>query len=240
MIRKVEFRESQRDLYESHPPAMDQRVRTAMERNGLARTHIVILDALLKLRQVCCDPRLVSLEAARRCTSRPSSNCCSDMLPALLEEGRRVLLFSQFTGMLGPDRGRSSIAATSPTSLLTGETRDRADARATFPGRRGPAVPLSAQGRRHGTQPHRGRHRDPLRPVVESGGRGAGHRSRPPHRPGQAGVRLPADHRGTVEEKMVALQVRKRELVQSLLEEGSSGPVGLQKSDLEYLFAPLV
>jgi SNF2 family DNA or RNA helicase len=44
---------------------------------------------------------------------------------------------------------------------------------------------------------------------------------------------------GTVEEKMETLQQRKRELVQSLLEEGSGGPLKLEKADLDLLFAPL-
>ena len=34
-------------------------------RSGMAQSHVVVLDALLKLRQVCCDPRLVKLPSAR-------------------------------------------------------------------------------------------------------------------------------------------------------------------------------
>src|SRR6185437_4093529 len=67
---------------------------------------------------------------------------------------------------------------------------------AAFPGWRGAAVPVVAEGRRRGPQPHRRRYRDPLRPVVESRRRGAGQRPCAPHRPGQAGVRVPPDHLG--------------------------------------------
>ena len=50
---------AQAALYESIRTAMDKRVREAIAARGLAASRIAILDALLKLRQVCCDPRLV-------------------------------------------------------------------------------------------------------------------------------------------------------------------------------------
>ena len=67
-----------------------------------ASSQITILDALLKLRQVCCDPQLVlKLEAAQKgAPVRPSSTQLMEMLPEMLAEGRRILLFSQFTSML--------------------------------------------------------------------------------------------------------------------------------------------
>ena len=55
----------------------------------------------LKLRQVCCDPRSVKLNAGRSAwRNRRKLDLLLEMLPELIEEGRRVLLFSQFTGML--------------------------------------------------------------------------------------------------------------------------------------------
>ncbi|RTR07761.1 SNF2-related protein, partial [Azospirillum griseum] len=66
MVERVDPQAAQRDLYETIRLAMDQRVREEIARKGLARSHITILDALLKLRQVCCDPRLVKLESARK------------------------------------------------------------------------------------------------------------------------------------------------------------------------------
>ena len=53
-------------LYESVRSAMDARVREALAQKGLAGSRITVLDALLKLRQVCCDPRLVKLDAAAK------------------------------------------------------------------------------------------------------------------------------------------------------------------------------
>jgi len=63
---------------------MRARVQQAVAEKGLARSGIIILDARLKLRQVCCDPRLL------------------DLLGVLLDEGRRVLIFSQLTSELFP------------------------------------------------------------------------------------------------------------------------------------------
>ena len=54
-----------RDLRERSALAMHARVRAAIAERGLARSGIIILDALLKLRQACCDPRLLKLTAVR-------------------------------------------------------------------------------------------------------------------------------------------------------------------------------
>jgi len=66
ILRQVPLVNNQCDLYETLRLAMDERVRQEVARKGLARSGIIILDALLKLRQVCCDPRLVALESARK------------------------------------------------------------------------------------------------------------------------------------------------------------------------------
>jgi SNF2 family DNA or RNA helicase len=65
ILRTVELDGGQRDLYETVRSAMDARVREAIADLGFNRSQIVILDALLKLRQVCCDPRLLKSETAQ-------------------------------------------------------------------------------------------------------------------------------------------------------------------------------
>ncbi len=64
IVQRIDLAGAQRDLYETIRLAMHKRVRDEVARRGLARSRIVVLDALLKLRQVCCDPRLVRLPAA--------------------------------------------------------------------------------------------------------------------------------------------------------------------------------
>ncbi|CAB3803698.1 RNA polymerase-associated protein RapA [Paraburkholderia ultramafica] len=59
IVCSVDLEGAQRDLYETVRTAMQAKVRAAVSAQGLARSHIIVLDALLKLRQVCCDPRLV-------------------------------------------------------------------------------------------------------------------------------------------------------------------------------------
>ena len=56
IVENIEMNGDQRDLYESIRLAMHERVRREIAAKGAARSHIIILDALLKLRQVCCDP----------------------------------------------------------------------------------------------------------------------------------------------------------------------------------------
>jgi SNF2 family DNA or RNA helicase len=100
IVRKVELVGSQRDLYETVRVAMDEKVREEIASKGFNRSQIVILDALLKLRQVCCDPRLVKAKSAQKVKERAKLDLLMTMLPEQVEEGRRILLFSQFTSML--------------------------------------------------------------------------------------------------------------------------------------------
>ena len=124
IVRRVGLASDQRNLYETLRLAMHDKVRDAVARKGLARSHIEILDALLKLRQACCDPRLVKLTAAKKVRSSAKLELLIGMLPELVEEGRRILLFSQFTSMLDlikPELAKRSVAFVE----LRGDTADR-------------------------------------------------------------------------------------------------------------------
>ena len=57
LIHGIDLAPKQTDLYESVRAAMDERVRDAIADKGLAKSHIIVLDALLKLRQICCHPQ---------------------------------------------------------------------------------------------------------------------------------------------------------------------------------------
>ncbi|MEZ5535852.1 MAG: SNF2-related protein [Thiolinea sp.] len=124
IIRTVPLEGAQRDLYESVRLAMDKKVRDEIREKGFARSHIMILDALLKLRQICCDPRIMKMDLAKNVQESAKLDMLMDMLTEMLDEGRKVLLFSQFTTMLAlieeefKERGFRY-------SLLTGQTRDR-------------------------------------------------------------------------------------------------------------------
>ncbi|CAN5901454.1 hypothetical protein BH11PSE8_BH11PSE8_43650 [soil metagenome] len=135
-LLRVELTGAQADLYETVRATMDQKLRDGIARQGLARSQIMVLDALLKLRQVCNDPRLLKVgegasQAAAKAAPSAKMELLLDLLPTLIEDGRRVLLFSQFTEMLAliePELVKLKL----PYLKLTGETRDRSEVVAAF------------------------------------------------------------------------------------------------------------
>ncbi|MFN3786061.1 MAG: DEAD/DEAH box helicase, partial [Thiothrix sp.] len=124
VIRSTTLEGKQRDLYETVRLAMDKKVQEEISRKGLARSHMMILEALLTLRQVCCDPRLVKLDKAQKVKESAKLELLMTLLPEMLEEGRKILLFSQFTSMLTLIEGELN-AANIRYSKLTGQTKDR-------------------------------------------------------------------------------------------------------------------
>lgn len=238
ILRHVELTGEQRDLYETVRLAMHERVRQAIAAKGFARSRIVILDALLKLRQVCCDPRLVKLAAAERATSSAKLAHLMEMLPALIEDGRRVLLFSQFTSML--DLMRPAIeAAGLPFVELRGDTADRATPVASFQAGRAPLFLISLKAGGTGlnlTAADTVILYDPWwNPAVEAQAMDRAHRI------GQDKLvfvyKLIAE--GTIEERMLELQERKRALAAGVLGAAGGGRAAFDEDDLRALFQPL-
>lgn len=124
MIRTIPLSGKQRDLYETVRLAMDEKVREEISKKGLARSQIMILDALLKLRQTCCDPRLLSLSSAKDVHESAKLEMLMEMVPEMIEEGRKIIIFSQFVKMLGfieDELNKHKITY----SKLTGQTRNR-------------------------------------------------------------------------------------------------------------------
>ena len=125
IIQWVELNDTQRDLYETVRLAMDTKVRAEISRKGMAGSQIIILEALLKLRQVCCDLRLV--DPGRSYAPGGSSGkleSLMEMLDRLMSEDRRVLVFSQFTSMLALIEAELAQRGLD-YALLTGASRDR-------------------------------------------------------------------------------------------------------------------
>jgi len=127
IIRAVPLGQKQAMLYESIRLTMECKVQQAIAEKGLARSHITILDALLKLRQTCCDPRTLPLQEAKKVKESAKLELLMEMLPEMLEEGRRILVFSQFTRMIvliETELDNRKILY----SKLTGQTRQRDEA----------------------------------------------------------------------------------------------------------------
>jgi len=235
VVQRVELAGEQRDLYETIRLAMHKRVRDEVGRRGLARSRIVVLDALLKLRQVCCDPRLLKLQAAAGVRESAKLEALLEMLESLLEDGRRVLLFSQFTSMLDlivPELHARNI----PFVELRGETRDRETPVNRFQAKDVPLFLISLKAGGTGlnlTAADTVIHYDPWwNPAVE---RQATDRA---HRIGQTQhvfvYKFIAE--GTVEERILELQERKGQLAETLFDETAAAPLRLEMSDIERLF----
>ena len=124
IVQLLELESDQRNLYESIRLVMETKVRELFVQKGVAASQIQFLDALLKLRQACCDARLVPVEHARSVHSNAKLQWLRDTLPEMLEEGRNVLIFSQFASMLTliEDELR---ALDIDYSKLTGQTKHR-------------------------------------------------------------------------------------------------------------------
>src|SRR6185437_4631561 len=188
---------------------------------GLARSQITILDALLKLRQACCDPRLVASDSAGATIPSAKLDWLATALPELAADGRRILLFSQFTSMLRLIEAKVRELEI-PYCLLTGETRERAAQVERFQAGGAPLflISLKAGGTALNlTAADTVIHYDPWwNPAAEA------QASDRAHRIGQDKpvfvFRLITS--GTVEERIEDLKARKAELAQAVLEGGGT------------------
>lgn len=239
ILDRVELPRAQQALYETVRSAMDARVREAVQSRGLSASRITVLYALLKLRQVCCDPALVKTEAAKGVTDSAKRARLRELLGELVAEGRRVLVFSQFVEMLHLIEGDLAELGI-PYLSLTGQTRNRADVLKEFAEGDVPVFLLSLKAGGVGltlTQADTVILYDPWwNPAVE---RQAMDRT---HRIGQDKPvfvhRLVAA--GTVEEKILDMQARKQALADALFEDGDSRPQSLlDETTLQELFAPV-
>lgn len=124
IVQRVSLYPEQAVLYEGIRASMEARVRRALAESGLGQSHITVLDALLRMRQTCLDPRLVKMSQAQSVKQSAKLDALMEMLPTFVEEGRRVLLFSQFTEMLSLIEAQIQAAGISHVKL-TGKTRNR-------------------------------------------------------------------------------------------------------------------
>ena len=241
-VRTVVLTGAQRDLYETLRLAQHQRVRESIAARGLAGSGIVMLDALLKLRQVCCDPRLVKLASARRVERSAKLAELRGLVATLLEEGRRVLVFSQFAEMLeriGEALSEDHVRFATLTGRVPG--RERKARIEQFQAGEVPLFLISLKAGGAGlnlTAADTVIHYDPWwNPAVEAQATGRAHRmgqTRPVHV-----YKLVCA--GTVEERIMALQREKAALAASILSSDPKEAGGslLDEAELEALFAPL-
>ncbi|MHB8190136.1 MAG: DEAD/DEAH box helicase [Ferrimicrobium sp.] len=238
VVRSVDIEGSQRDLYETIRAAMDTRIRAEVAAKGFERSQIIILDALLKLRQVCCDPRLVKSSSAKAIDTSAKRAVLMDMIPELLSEGRRILLFSQFTEMLDliqADLDHAKI----PHLLLTGQTQDRITPVKRFQNLEVPLLLLSLKAGGVGlnlTAADTVIHYDPWwNPAAEDQASDRAHRIGQTKRVFVYKLIVA----GSIEEKILSLQQKKAELAAGILDAAQAGTIKFGLDDIEALFEPI-
>ncbi len=199
---------------------------------GLGKNQIKLLTALLRLRQMACDPRLI--DRSLPATQSVKRNEFLQLVRELVSEGRRVLVFSQFVELLRlwqRDLDREGIAY----EYLDGSTKNREDVIDRFQNGDAPLFLISLKAGGTGlnlTAADTVIHCDPWwNPAVEDQATDRAHRI------GQTKpvtvYRLVAA--GTVEEKIIQLKARKRELAEAVLTDDSAALRGLTLEDVQLL-----
>lgn len=123
-IAYCELTDEQKDFYLQVLDSTKEELFKSIEQNGLEKSRLSIFSALLRLRQICCHPRLYDKENVKNIMSSGKFEKLKVMLEEIISEGHRVLLFSQFVDMLDIVKAwleREGIEY----EYLTGKTKDR-------------------------------------------------------------------------------------------------------------------
>jgi superfamily II DNA or RNA helicase len=230
-----DMRKEQRRVYHELRDAYRAALLGEIDQQGLAKTKMHVLEALLRLRQAACHPHLVN-----QSSDEESSAKLDVLLPHLEEliaEGHKALVFSQFTSMLAIVRkhlDRRGVVY----EYLDGQTRDRRERVNRFqtdPNCGAFLISLKAGGLGLNlTAADYVFLLDPWwNPAVEAQAIDRAHRV------GQTrkvfAYRLIC--RGTVEEKIAELQDQKRSLADAILQADASLLKDLTVEDLERLLS---
>ena len=208
-----------------------------VEVKGIAASQMSILDALLKLRQICCHPRLLKLDMPGFSNNLPSGKfeAFKELTTTIIEDGHKVLVFSQFVQMLHNIRSWLTMNRT-PFAYLDGSSKNRLEEVDNF--NNNPDIPVFLISLKAGgtglnlTSADYVIHYDPWwNPAVESQ---ATDRT---HRIGQTrqvfAYKMICEN--TVEEKILKLQEMKKGVAEAVIP-GQNAWKGLTRDDLEMLF----
>lgn len=229
--------EEQAELYAALARKLRDQVLADVDQKGMAKSQMSILDALLKLRQICCHPKLLKMDMPGFSTNMTSGKfeAFKDMIIDIVEEGHKVLVFSQFVQMLHQIRGWLQLSGL-PFCYLDGSSKDRLEQVDRF--NNTPEIPIFLISLKAGgtglnlTSADYVIHYDPWwNPAVESQATDRAHRI------GQArqvfSYKLICHN--TVEEKILRLQELKRGVAEAVIP-GQDSWKSLTRDDLEMLF----
>ncbi len=237
-VSYCELGEDQRALYKEVMEAGRREMLKAAGAGGQGQGRMIVLTALLRLRQICCDPRLLKLDGTGAATPSGKTELFLELLEEALDGGHRVLVFSQFTSML--DLLREELSAQQIAFChLDGATKNRAQVVEKF--QTDPAIPVFLISLKAGgaglnlTGADTVVHFDPWwNPAVEAQATDRAHRI------GQKKVvtSYKLITRGTVEEKILNLQNRKRVLTQAMLGDEEQFVQALSWEEIQELLEP--
>lgn len=224
----ADMTEEQRRVYQ----ASLLRLRPQVESAGTS--HVEMLAAITELRQICGHPSLVLKDYA---ASSGKLDMLLDILPGALEAGHRALIFSQFTRMLRIIRRRLE-AVGIECLYLDGDTppKRRMEMVEQFNGGQGQVFLISLKAGGSGLNlvgADTVIHFDPWwNPAAEDQATDRAHRIG--QKRAVTVIRLIT--RGSIEEQVVRLGARKRELFDQMITAGESMPTQLSAEDIRALF----
>jgi SNF2 family DNA or RNA helicase len=235
----VPLADGQSKLYKQILKEVRKSVLSEVEKQGVSKSQIQILAALTRLRQVACDPRLMKLDKNEEWSPDDSGKLAAlrELIQDAVSGGHRVLVFSQFVEMLRLIRTALDEDGVD-YEYLDGSTKDRMSRVERFNNDESCSVfliSLKAGGTGVNlTGADTVIHFDPWwNPAVEDQATDRAHRI------GQNKVvtvyRLIAS--GTVEEKILQLSTKKRELMSNVLSEEGHPLKGLTRQDIDDLFS---
>ena len=236
-ISFCELTEEQQAAYTQILEASRKEVMEAVGAQGLAKSRMVVFSALLRLRQICCDVRLLKLPDAEMKAPSGKLELFGELLEEIIDGGHRALVFSQFVEMLSLLREQLDKDGVK-YCYLDGSTKNRGEVVAEF--QKSNEIPLFLISLKAGgtglnlTAADTVIHFDPWwNPAVEDQATGRAHRI------GQNRVvtsyKLIA--RGTLEEKILSLQQRKREIAEATLDGEEAFSNSLTWDEIQGLFA---
>lgn len=236
-VAYCEMTEDQASVYRQILETSRQELTAAVDAQGLEKSRMLVFSTLLRLRQICCDLRLLPLEKIKPETASAKMELLQELLDEAIDGGHRVLIFSQFVKMLGLIRNLLDEQEIG-YCYLDGETRDRPAVIQRF--RTATDVPVFLISLKAGgtglnlSEADTVIHFDPWwNPAVEAQATGRAHRI------GQTRVvtsyKLIA--RNTVEEKIMLLQNRKKEMIEAALAGTGEAASALSWEDIQELLA---
>jgi SNF2 family DNA or RNA helicase len=240
IISLCEMEDEQRSLYLDVLDECRQKVFGEIANKGIKRSQISVLAALLRLRQVCCDPRLLkNREPGDAVPNSAKLDTLVEMLDEVTNSGHKILVFSQFVEMLSliEDELKKSGYI---YEYIDGQTpaKERLDRVNKF--NADPNIPIFLISLKAGgtglnlTGADYVIHYDPWwNPAVENQATDRAHRI------GQTKhvFNYKLITRGSVEEKILALQKKKKELAEMVIGGDENVAKELTREDLEFLFS---